>query len=145
MKLITFLVGTGNYQETNYFWEKDASKKLEYKTKFFSEAVISWLKPEKILIVLTETVQKHNNWTELKNLLETKFEGQSIEPINIPNGSSENELWDIFSNLTESINQNDEVAFDITHSFRSLPVLSLLAISYLRVAKNIKIKYLLYG
>jgi len=144
MKLITFL-GTGNYQETNYFWEKDASKKLEYKTKFFSEAVISWLKPEKILIVLTETVQKHNNWTELKNLLETKFEGQSIEPINIPNGSSENELWDIFSNLTESINQNDEVAFDITHSFRSLPVLSLLAISYLRVAKNIKIKYLLYG
>ncbi|MBN8725318.1 MAG: TIGR02221 family CRISPR-associated protein [Acidobacteria bacterium] len=143
MKLITFL-GTGNYQETNYFWEKDASEKLEYKTKFFPEALANWLKPEKVLVLLTEEAENHNNWKELKSLLETKFNYTPFV-VNIPSGSNETELWQIFSRLTKYIEQSDELVFDITHGFRSLPLLSLLAISYLRVAKNINVEYLLYG
>jgi CRISPR-associated DxTHG motif protein len=37
------------------------------------------------------------------------------------------------------------VILDITHGFRSLPMLSLLALSFLRVAKGITIKHVLYG
>jgi hypothetical protein len=37
------------------------------------------------------------------------------------------------------------VVFDITNSFRSIPFLSFLAIAYLKAAKQVKVKHVLYG
>ena len=43
------------------------------------------------------------------------------------------------------LRNGDRLIFDITNGFRSLPVVALLAISYLKVVKNVKIEGLVYG
>jgi CRISPR-associated DxTHG motif protein len=43
------------------------------------------------------------------------------------------------------LDENDQVVFDITHAFRSIPIISLVAVSYLRVVRQVSIKGLVYG
>lgn len=140
MKVISFL-GIANYSKTCYVWNGN-----EKETEFFPEAVFYFTKPEKILICLTPTAregEKSRNWQELKR----RFERDSVpfEPLPIPEGHSEPELWEIFDALTNAVQEGEEVVFDITNSFRSLPFLSFLAIAYLKAAKKVQVKNVLYG
>jgi len=68
-----------------------------------------------------------------------------FQPLPIPEGHSEPELWEIFDALTNAVQEGEEVVFDITNSFRSIPFLSFLAIAYLKAAKKVKVKNVLYG
>jgi CRISPR-associated DxTHG motif protein len=68
-----------------------------------------------------------------------------LRPVAIPSGKSENELWKIFEILAGLLGQKEEVVFDVTHAFRSLPILSLLAVAYLRVAHQVNLRALVYG
>ncbi len=140
MKVISFL-GVNNYSKTRYVWNDQ-----EKETEFFPEAVAHFVQPEKILICLTPTAregERSNNWRELKQ----RFEQNNVpfEPLPIPEGHSEPELWDIFDTLTNAVDEGEEVIFDITNSFRSLPFLSFLAIAYLKAAKKVRVKHVLYG
>src|SRR2546421_1162326 len=63
----------------------------------------------------------------------------------IPNGESEVELWQIFHAMANELNKGEEVVFDITHAFRSLPLLAFIAAAYLRKTKDIKLKAIVYG
>jgi CRISPR-associated Csx2 family protein len=67
------------------------------------------------------------------------------QPIPIPNGESEPELWEIFKTLADKLNEGEEVIFDITHAFRSLPLLAFIAAAYLRKTKDIRLKAIVYG
>lgn len=136
MKLLTFL-GTGNYTKVNYIWGNK-----DFETEFFLEAIAEWLKPAEIVIFLTTEAKQHRNWAILQQKLAGKF---TVSAQDIPSGKSEAELWEIFEVLTKCLNDKDEIIFDITHAFRSLPILSLLAVSYLRVARSIDLKAMLYG
>ena len=137
MKLLSFL-GTGNYQETTYF-----AGNRECRTNIFPLAVVEWLKPSEAIFLLTKEAKAHKNWTDLQAKIPKSC---SVTSVDIPIGKSETEFWEIFKKLTESLSQsNDEIVFDITHGFRSLPILGLLAAAYLRVASSIKLKAVLYG
>jgi CRISPR-associated DxTHG motif protein len=68
-----------------------------------------------------------------------------FHPISIPDGFNEKETWEIFSRLADHIDENDEIIFDVTHSFRSIPILALACLQYLRVLKHIEIKGIYYG
>ena len=68
-----------------------------------------------------------------------------IVEVDIPDGKSEAELWEIFEAISEVVQEGDEIAFDITHSFRSLPMIALLTIAYLKQVKGVKVQYVLYG
>jgi CRISPR-associated (Cas) DxTHG family len=68
-----------------------------------------------------------------------------IEPIDIPDGKNPAELWDIFDRIAKIFNEHDEVIFDITQGFRSLPFLVFLFAAYLKVVKTVKIGSVLYG
>lgn len=140
MKVISFL-GLGKYSKTRYIWNGN-----EKETEFFPQAVAYFTKPEKILICLTPTAregERSNNWQELKQRFEQ--DGVPFESLPIPEGHSEPELWEIFDALTNAVQEGEEVVFDITNSFRSLPFLSFLAIAYLKAAKKVKVKNVLYG
>ena len=54
-------------------------------------------------------------------------------------------MWKIFDDIFNQINDGDEVVFDITHGFRSLPLLAIIILNYARVLKNIKINGVYYG
>ena len=84
-----------------------------------------------------------SNWIALQKRLAHQV---NLEPVfNIPESNSPDDGWIIFDKITGCLNQGDRVIFDLTHSFRSIPVIALLAISYLRTVKQVQIEGVLYG
>lgn len=134
MKLLTFL-GVGNYFETVYTWqEKDCQ------TRFSPVASNKFLEPDKIIVFLTKDA------TENFDLLKTELHNAvKVEPVSIPLGSNEEELWEIFSCVSSQVEPGEEVAFDITHGLRHFPLLGFLAAAFLRSGLDVKIKAVMYG
>jgi CRISPR-associated DxTHG motif protein len=135
MKLIAFL-GTGEYKCATYRWNDQT-----YKTSFVQEAFVHWLKPETTCVLLTKEARK-KHWNDLSQRLQGHTQ---IVEVDIPDGKSEEELWRIFEKISDAVCEGDQIAFDITHSFRSLPVIALLTIAYLKQVKGVKVQYVLYG
>ena len=132
MTILTIL-GAGNYEATNYRWEG-----REHRSALFASAVAAWF-PEAAVNAVSTTLAWEKHGVALSEAI------PSVQQIPIPDGADETELWIIFNALVEAIPEGEEVIFDITHGFRSQPVLALLVASFLRVAKGIKIKAILYG
>jgi len=146
MKIISFL-GLSKYEETTYV-SPIGSEKVT--TPFFQEALVEFYHPETLYVLLTQTVEtfiprgaSESNWEALQKRLHGKV---SLQPIkNIPERNSPEDVWSIFQQVTNCLQDGDSVIFDITHSFRSVPVVALIAVSYLRVVRKVKIEGLLYG
>jgi len=138
MKLITFL-GKGDYKETTYCWNDRAKS-----TRFIQEALVEWLQPQTTCVLLTQDAQRHSNWANCRLLLEGKTDIQEVE-VGIPDGKNEQELWQIFTAIDGVVEEKDTLAFDITHGFRSLPIIALLVIAYLKQIKSVQVAHLLYG
>ena len=136
MKLITFL-GITDYEEVEYRWH-DLSKP----TKFVQEALVRWLQPETTCVLLTKEARK-KHWGDLCQRLQRHT--QTVEGINIPDGKSEEELWEIFAAISKAVQEGDEIVFDITHGFRSLPMIAMLTIAYLKQVKGVKVQHVVYG
>lgn len=136
-KLITF-IGTGKYEETTY--ALDANKIY---TRYFPVVAVAITKPVEVLVVRTkEAASKH--WEPLyQEFLKNGF--PEPVPVDIPDGKSTQELWEIFNRLVDKVDEEDRVVFDITHSFRSLPLICFLSIAYLKFVKNVQIEALYYG
>jgi CRISPR-associated DxTHG motif protein len=137
-KIVISFLGTGNYQEAEYTWDART-----YRTRFFPAAVAQWIKPDRLYVLLTDEARNHPNWASLQ----AELTNQQIEyqDITIPNGSSESELWEIFERLVGLPQEDDEITLDITHGFRSLPALALLAMVYLRIVKQVNLRHIFYG
>jgi len=59
---------------------------------------------------------------------------------------NEKTIWKIFEKVMSQIKDGDEIYFDITHSFRFLPLLAIIVLNYARVVKrDIKIGGIYYG
>ena len=149
MKIVSFL-GFGKYHKTKYVHPDINHQDFLVDTPFFQEALVEFYKPDTLIILLTRKVETEipkdciqTNWQALQNCLATKV---NIEPItNIPERGSPEDIWHIFDKITNSLQDGDEVIFDITYGFRSIPIIALLAVSYLRVVRKVNIKGLVYG
>lgn len=148
MKIISFLgFNPRGYSKTTYI-SPDHLKKWE--TSVFQEALVEFYSPDILYILLTKTAEtaipenaNESTWATLRSRLKGKVK---LEPIpNVPEGHTKEDVWILFNQLTNCLEEGDEVIFDITHGFRSLPVLALIAVSYLRVVKNIDLVGLVYG
>lgn len=71
--------------------------------------------------------------------------GLKTELIFIPEGHSEDQIWNIFNKIYEALFDEDSVTFDITHSFRSIPMLVMVVLNYAKVLKDISIERIDYG
>ena len=148
MKAISFLgFNKRGYQETTYL---NPLQEGECKTKFVQEALVEFYKPETLYVLLTNTAENgipdnetESTWKTLQNKLAGKV---NLQPIcNVPEAHTTDDIWKLFGMLTDCLQDGDCVLFDITNGFRSLPVLALIAISYLRVVRQVEIKGLIYG
>ncbi len=83
----------------------------------------------------------------LKALLNRFVQGKgiTIKPVKISNAQNENDIWSIFEAVVDSVNDGDEIIVDITHAFRSIPMLAVVMINYLQVVRNVSFKGLYYG
>ena len=151
-KVFMSVLGTSCYVESHY----EFNGKVSPLTPFVQEAFLSlteeeWSKEDRLIFFLTEKAQR-KNWEDggnfdvgLKGRLEKLGLGFQLVPVPFKEGRSEGEIMDNFLTIVGQLQPGDEVVFDITHSFRSLPMLNLVALNYVRVLKGIKISKIYYG
>ena len=68
-----------------------------------------------------------------------------MEGIYIDEGFSENEIWSIFNTIYNKLEDEDEIYFDVTHAFRSIPLFSTILFNFARFMKNVTVKAVYYG
>jgi len=150
-KFLSFL-GTTDYEECTYEYG-DLEKEQCY-TKYIQEALLKiickdWTKNDTAVIFLTERAEKENwyNQQNEKRRLKIILENLdiNIKPVSIPEGRTEDEIWQIFNIISNVIDDEDEIVFDITHSFRSIPMLALVVLNYVKIVKNATILGIYYG
>jgi CRISPR-associated Csx2 family protein len=163
-KVFISFLGTNDYLPSNYFFGDNKITDI----RFIQEAIIrifckDWSASDKAFIFLTQDAELQN-WEDielikpnkapkknigLKNRLEIlKNDGflLDVKPImNIPEGFLEADIWLLFDKIFEQIEVDDNVIFDITHSFRSIPMLCLVLLDYARFIKKINIQAIYYG
>lgn len=83
----------------------------------------------------------------LNSILQEQFPDLcgKINSVRIPDGNSEDEIWEIFERLYQELGDEEDVVFDITHSFRSIPMLAMTVINYARDIKNCRLSGIFYG
>jgi CRISPR-associated DxTHG motif protein len=135
MKLLTF-VGPNTYNQTTYVWDVH-----RYETEFIAEALASWLPFDKVVVFLTEKAKAGTNWTQLSQRLQE----WDVQEVPIPDGKTEEEVWEIFDRVIASVEHGDEIAIDVTHAFRSLPMVLLAVAAFLREVKQVQVKHIFYG
>lgn len=136
-KLIAFL-GNRVYDPTTYQWQGQPVS-----TSFFAQALCQFFSPIDTLYVFVTKEAKEATLPALQKLLAN--EQTTITPIDIPTGKDESGLWQIFQSCASVLEDGDEVIFDITHGFRSIPLLAFLASVYVRSIKNVELIGIYYG
>lgn len=143
---ISFL-GTGNYQSCTYNYEN-----ISVTTKYIQSALIQMLykdfsEEDCIKIFMTDAAKKLH-WdspdglkTELCNLGLSEI----LREVIVPEGKTEAELWEIFKIMYNEIEPKDNIVFDATHGFRSLPIFGMTILNYSHYLKNISVEGIYYG
>jgi CRISPR-associated Csx2 family protein len=154
---ISFL-GTNSYVET-YYTVND-KKITEYPVRFIQEALIDyqckeWTENDKILIFYTKD-SCDKNWLDggqkdyiqgLQSILKSKESVVKliVEGKLIPEGFSEDDIWEIFNIVYDELKEGDDVYFDVTHAFRSIPLFSVVLFNFAQFTKKINIVEINYG
>jgi CRISPR-associated DxTHG motif protein len=113
----------------------------EWTTPFMAEATARFFKPDVLLVLVTEEARRQNYGDLAKRI----GDHTHIQPVDIPSGKTEGELWRMFEAIAQNIAVGDRVIFDITNGFRSLPVLAFLAASFVRVVRGVTVEKMIYG
>ena len=165
-KVFMTVVGMGGYDEATYRIGDN-----EYTNRSIQKALLTYFKDtgrefDKIVFLLTEKARE-NNWEKVKyterkkaddgselkipheeevlrSFSEKLFPGKAVDK-NIADGVNDNDFLSIFQQIYESMDENDEITFDVTNGFRSIPFLFYPVISYAKELKNITIDNIYYG
>ncbi len=164
-KVFISILGAGFYDPCTY---TDTQKGFRLSTRFIQQASLElakakeWGKEDKVIIFLTEKARK-DNWSKdidkrfskgkteaipyegLEAVLQKMNLQAQIEGRNIKDGMNEEEIWDVFQTIFDSLEEEDELYLDITHGFRLLPMLLLVLVNYAKFLKGITIKNIVYG
>ena len=167
-KLLSFL-GNSFYLVTKYSLDKQTSKPHHFIQAALAELICkNWTKDDKICIFLTAQAEKDNwkhppeNWNLInkrdpkssdynykgleKDLADIGTGAEIISINDIPQGLDQENVWQIFNQIIDNIEDDDELYFDITHGFRFLPMLALVALDYASIVKhNVKVRGIYYG
>lgn len=144
LKAITFL---GNprkterlpfgYEEKRYLGPGGA----ECVSHFVAEAIYEFYHPD-TLYVFSTTEGLESHFASVKACLDGRMEPRAIA---IPAPTNEQEIWTFFDKIVGVIGAGDEIIFDVTLAFRSIPILALLAANLLRVARGTSVRALTYA
>lgn len=170
-KVFISVLGTGFYNACKYVKGSFVSSE----TRFIQQATLEYLKVknnwntkniegdviDRVIILLTNGAKEANWKKDITTRLNHTGEEESyvrleqtlnemelpcpIETLSIPDGSTEDEMWTIFNTVYNALKPNDELYFDLTHSFRYLPMLVLVLSNYAKFLKDVKVKHISYG
>ncbi|MCA9012840.1 MAG: TIGR02221 family CRISPR-associated protein [Planctomycetaceae bacterium] len=138
--ILVTMLGNGDYKPTVY-----RMGEFSYETELFPEAVAKWCQPSQVLVLATRSVLEASDRRHMRHLSDRLGPSCPVSPIAIPDGRSEAELWQIYSAMIEGLPPGSRVVLDVTHGFRSLPMVALLAALYLRQSDRVQVEQILYG
>lgn len=156
-KVFISFLGTNNYVECCY--DIDTTNPV----RFVQEALIrnickDWTENDLIYIFCTEDAEK-SNWVdggqkkifeEIEKIgLQTRLNSLNlkcnIKEERIDEGFSEDGIWTIFETVYSKLNECDEIYFDVTHAFRSIPMFSTVLFNFSRFMKGTNVVSIKYG
>lgn len=137
MKKLLSFIGTTNLKETEYKFEQQ-----RYRTSFAQEALCGFFYPDELILFTTEKAKKVN-CENIRNACSGKV--KKIRVVSIPDGADTNELWNIFTIISGEVQDGDNLIFDLTHSFRTIPFICFLSVIYLKEIKNVSIERIVYA
>jgi CRISPR-associated Csx2 family protein len=140
----------------------------QVKTAFFGAALVQRLKPDRTLLLGTagsmwdalDFDPDAPEWAELVDATEQASVDQGLldrvslrareampgaELVLIPYGRDEAAQLDLLANLAARVGQGEQVVLDITHGFRHLPLLALVAARYLSHVRQAVVTDIYYG
>jgi CRISPR-associated DxTHG motif protein len=142
-KVFISFLGTNKYTECVYKLSKQRSSVVKFVQSALAELFVKE-KGDKYFVFTTQGAIAEN-WQGLQNEINRITPNVPIENIEIPEGKNEQEIWKIFQLVFDCLEERDEVFFDITHGFRSLPLLASALLQYAKFLKNISVKAIYYG
>ena len=156
---------TTGYRTANY----DLNQQL-LTTAFLGVELAKHLKPQKLLLIGTAGsmwdvfFEQHADNEHILNLIDATANncvdehllkpcipqieqqlGCEVECIVIQYARNEAEQVALLSRIAQSLQENDRISIDVTHSFRHLPMLALVASRFLQNVKNIQTEHIYYG
>jgi CRISPR-associated DxTHG motif protein len=140
MKIGLSFLGIGEYGMANYYWAPAERGAQEYNTTLFPETLPAFFNISKLLVFVTQKAAANKNCLELQRRM-----GSLLKLVEIPEGKNKTELWEIFSIVAAEVPPQSEIIIDVTHAFRSLPLIVFNVASYLRRVKNVKVEQIVYG
>lgn len=145
MKLYAFL-GTSKYEPCKYRSEAAAPPFTSPSVCFVQTAVALKMGSdfEGATIFATKDAREKN-----ATLLRKEFQQNHLaEPtvVSVPAGHTQEEIYEIFDALKDHIDEQSPVVFDITHGYRSQPILGVMILNYLQsLSSGFELVDLLYG
>lgn len=163
-KVFISFLGTGRYQECRYRINGETSEPV----KFVQEALIkhfcqNWTEEDRIFIFCTYNKEPGDpksrdgawelNYNPVEIGLQARLAGlkdemglrATIEDVKIDSGFSESEIWGIFNTVYGQLMPGDEIYFDVTHAFRSIPIFSIVLFNHSKFMKGTQLKSISYG
>jgi CRISPR-associated Csx2 family protein len=173
-KVFISFLGAIAYERTQYYFadKNNTSSPTPYVQEAIFEKMLApiWSKEDKLFICTTpdaynnnyvNRIVKYNTATQQSEyspdkdglemaLSRLKAAGTIAHFDNIPiaNGNTVGEIWSVFEAIHEKLRHlppQSSVYFDITYGFRSLPMLGIVLLNYIRTLYNIKVEYVFYG
>lgn len=138
---------TPGYNEVIYLFEDGTPSQM---TRFAQRAIIEKHGAqsfERICLLMTEQSKKRHRQLLVDELasIGCSVETQIEEDDSITTNQNAEQQWEWFHALQKLIKDGDEVIFDFTHGFRSVPIIFSTAISFLQKVKRFELLHAYYG
>jgi len=153
-KILLSFLGLGNpHTPLTQLGYDDAEYELpngaRYTTPLSQEAVAAFAGVEGVdrVVTLMTPKSKDRHQEELRRrLLALGFsEEQLVWDESIRDEQSGEDQWGWFRALVERVDRGDELIFDFTHGFRSVPIIFSSAINYIQRVKGVVVRHAFYG
>ncbi len=164
-KVFISVLGASFYEKSRY--GKSETGFVSNETRFVQQATLEYLKANEwnendIAYILITDKAKTDNWdktvTKRRHYIRGEEDYVGLEkviedmhlpfptiPVPIQDGNNEDEMWSIFQELYKNLKDGDLLYFDLTHSFRYIPMLVLVLGNYAKFLKHTKVCSITYG
>lgn len=145
---LTFL-GTSRYDPIRYTLGGRSFPATPYIQETIARAHKDWLDSEdgNVKVFMTAEARKANWDIEggLKERLGSLLSTGRVQGIEMRAPTGEESLWDLFEILEAEIPPGSEIILDITHGFRTLPLIGTVLTGYTRALKQTKVSAIYYA
>lgn len=137
------IVGTGDYQPVRYSLDGLISNPTRYAPVAALDLLAQAGQPVSHVRALLTSEAADKHLAELQAEVATQSPESILEPVLIPQGQDEAELWAIFESVYSAA--ADSLAMDVTHGFRSTPLVAVSALRFISETDGLAAPRIFYG